>query len=574
MGGFLCRLSVTMDGGQKAVRTCGGVRETVKIHRMRGAKNMRKQRSAGRLTKRALATSVMAMLLCVVMLVGTTFAWFTDSVTSGVNTIIAGNLDVELDYYDTAAGDWKSVGADNDLFPLDTLWEPGHTEIVYLRIRNAGTLALRYAMLVTPVKETPGLRVDGNDLYLSEYLDFGWADVNTDENDALTPYDRTGARDAVTEWVKLGEALRNNDSDEALLPGASKCLALVVYMPETVGNEANYLTGTNAPTIELGVTLQATQKDSEDDSFGNDYDKDAEEEITVPKFDYDYENAGVLYTRNDAGEIIGAIVPGVMGKVPDGFFTNSIFDKLTTVEIQEGVTEIGDQAFNMCTAIKSLELPSTLKTVGYRAFHHLHALKSVNIPEGTVLEEGAFRASGLEEVTVNGGSIGAQAFYNCPNLKKVTVNCETVGNRAFASCNSLETVDLVGVKVIENNAFEKCSKLTTITIPESVVSLGVGLFSNAALKSAVVNAQCDTLPANMFFNCGNLQSLELSDTITKTEAYAVARDYNVTSCKVKAGTWKIGNKTFETDEHGYLPEAARKALFVRNSPVATYIPMP
>ena len=278
------------------------------------------------------------------------------------------------------------------------------------------------------------------------------------------------------------------------------------------------------------------------------------------------------YAFNGCGALASVSMPESLTKI--GIYAFNACSALTTASIPEGVTEIGEHTFNMCTAIKSLELPSTLKTVGYRAFHHLHALKSVNIPEGTVLEEGAFRASGLEEVTVNGGSVGAQAFYNCPNLKKVTVNCETVGNRAFASCNSLETVDLVGVKVIENNAFDKCSKLTTITIPESVVSLGVGLFSNAALKSAVVNAQCDTLPSNMFFNCGNLQSLELSDTITKIGSYAVARDYNVTSCKVKAGTWKIGNKTFETDEHGYLPEAARKALFVRNSPVATYIPMP
>ena len=517
---------------------------------------MRKQRSAGRLMKRALATSVMAMLLCVVMLVGTTFAWFTDTVTSGVNTIIAGNLDVELDYYDTAAGDWKSVGADNDLFPLDTLWEPGHTEIVYLRIRNAGTLALRYAMLVTPVKETPGLRVDGNDLYLSEYLDFGWADVNADENDALTPYDRTGARDAVTEWVKLGEALRSDNGDEALLPGASKCLALVVYMPETVGNEANYLTGTNAPTIELGVTLQATQKDSEDDSFGNDYDKDAEEEITVPKFDYDYENAGVLYTRNDAGEIIGAIVPGVMGKVPDGFFTNSIFDKLTTVEIQEGVTEIGDQAFNMCTAIKSLELPSTLKTVGYRAFHHLHALKSVNIPEGTVLEEGAFRASGLEEVTVNGGSIGAQAFYNCPNLKRVVINSEVIGAGAFAYDRKLTTLVLnEGLTTIGASAFQNCEGLKTLVIPSSVTSIGSRAFATCkAMASATL--KCKVTRADMFYSCLGLTTVVFSDDIKNIPGYMFGYSKQLTNVTVKAGTWQVNQKDYQTDANGKLPAAA------------------
>lgn len=92
-------------------------------------------------TKRALLTSVLAMLVCVALLIGSTFAWFTDSVTSGRNRIVAGNLDVELEYWDGTS--WQTVTENTNLFkPTEganaTLWEPGHTEYVQLRIRTRG----------------------------------------------------------------------------------------------------------------------------------------------------------------------------------------------------------------------------------------------------------------------------------------------------------------------------------------------------------------------------------------------------------------------------------------------------
>ena len=106
-------------------------------------------------TKRALVTSVLAMLVCAAMLIGSTFAWFTDSAASGKNKIVAGNLDVELEYAaefndEGTVKTWSPVDADVSLFSefekdgvTKNLWEPGHTEAVYLKVRNAGTLALK-----------------------------------------------------------------------------------------------------------------------------------------------------------------------------------------------------------------------------------------------------------------------------------------------------------------------------------------------------------------------------------------------------------------------------------------------
>ena len=226
-------------------------------------------------TKLALLHSTIALLLCCAMLVGTTFAWFTDSITSGVNRISAGNLDVELEYLDKN-GNWQDVTETTNVFAGDTLWEPGHTEVVYLKISNAGTLALKYQLGVNIVSEIPSVNVNGDPLILSEHIRFG---AEKDRNGKTAPWaDRTAAVAAVAD---ASTALSAGLSSSGVLYAANNCptggkteqyLAMVVYLPESVGNEANYTTGKNAPEIMLGITLVATQQVSESDSFGSDYD--------------------------------------------------------------------------------------------------------------------------------------------------------------------------------------------------------------------------------------------------------------------------------------------------------------
>lgn len=94
-------------------------------------------------TKRALILSLLSMLLCVSMLVGFTYAWFTDTATTGVNKILAGNLDVKL-MYSTDMQTWKEATEQTKLFDDNALWEPGYTQVVYLKVVNAGNLALKY----------------------------------------------------------------------------------------------------------------------------------------------------------------------------------------------------------------------------------------------------------------------------------------------------------------------------------------------------------------------------------------------------------------------------------------------
>ena len=224
-------------------------------------------------TRRALLTSVLSLILCVSMFVGTTFAWFTDTVTSGVNKIQSGNLDVELEYAFDPNGTYETVEGAGDLFVSAAggqkgLWEPGHTEVAYLKVTNKGTLALQYNLSVSAFKETVGKNAEDEDIKLSEILKFA-----ATEPSAAAPaaYTRETAQAAAKNGVKLNEYHKVNVS---LAAGASQYIALVVYMPETVGNEANYR-GTDIPTIEFAVTLLATQEVSESDSFGPDYDAEA-----------------------------------------------------------------------------------------------------------------------------------------------------------------------------------------------------------------------------------------------------------------------------------------------------------
>ena len=133
---------------------------------------MKKTRS----TKRALLMSVLAMVLCVSMLIGTTFAWFTDSVTSSNNRIQAGNLDIELYYQNDVTKDWTKVDEMTNIFKADTLWEPGHTEVIKLKIANEGSLALKYQLGVNIVSEVGSINAEGDPFKLSDYIYFGIVD--------------------------------------------------------------------------------------------------------------------------------------------------------------------------------------------------------------------------------------------------------------------------------------------------------------------------------------------------------------------------------------------------------------
>ena len=225
-------------------------------------------------TKRALLTSVMALVMCVVMLVGTTFAWFTDTASTAVNKIVAGNLDVELLMYKKITDesyDYVNISKDkNPIFGsdestvaqnnnLNTLWEPGKTQVAYLAIKNEGNLALKYKVALNVTNP-----VDGKDLYkVMQYAIVPDAKLDSAPVQGWT----TGSNVTVGQQPVSGEV--------SLAVGATHYFALLVHMDELAGN--NYQNG----KVEFDLTVYATQDTVESDSFSKDYDKNATYPVVV-----------------------------------------------------------------------------------------------------------------------------------------------------------------------------------------------------------------------------------------------------------------------------------------------------
>ena len=190
-------------------------------------------------TKRALISSALALLMCVAMLIGTTFAWFTDTASTAVNKIQAGNLDVALEM-STDGTTWESAEGKTLTFKTKDnraadkiLWEPGCTyELPQLRVVNKGNLALKYKIQITGIQ---------GDAKLNEVIDWtiNDADINLTE----------------------GHLTAGQTGDAFTIKG---------HMQDTANNDYQNL------TIDgIGITVYATQDTVENDSIGNTYDKDA-----------------------------------------------------------------------------------------------------------------------------------------------------------------------------------------------------------------------------------------------------------------------------------------------------------
>ena len=226
-------------------------------------------------TKRALLSSVLAMILCLGLLIGTTFAWFTDSVTSSGNKIKAGTLDVDL-LMGTAVNTYTSIADKNAAIfganslvaqnnPADTLWEPGKTQIVYLAVENKGNLDLKYNIALNVVD---GGLIGSLEYAIIDGAKYGDIDVNNVNSwAALKANAQTGDVVAGTTVAAPNGAITVAEKIEYF--------ALAVHMKEDADNKYQ------GKDITIDVTVLATQLASEYDSFGNQYDANAKYDVDI-----------------------------------------------------------------------------------------------------------------------------------------------------------------------------------------------------------------------------------------------------------------------------------------------------
>lgn len=239
-----------------------------------------------------LRSALMLVLALVIIgsVTGGTIAWFTDTVEATDNVIQSGNLDMVVEYKTKWEDDWATLEEDTKLFNEEALYEPGYTEVVFLRIANAGNLAFKYDLAIAVEDTVISQSVLGNDIKLSEHMEMGiytLDEYNDGFNyaDLLMPVmfaDRDTTLSNVT-MTSLKEKAGDNtvtlSTNTPCLPAPSDensmVVALVLHMPTTVGNEANHRTDKVAPQMSLGLKAVATQYTHEEDAFDNQYDKDA-----------------------------------------------------------------------------------------------------------------------------------------------------------------------------------------------------------------------------------------------------------------------------------------------------------
>lgn len=207
-------------------------------------------------TKKALLGSLLSLVICVSMLIGTTFAWFTDSVTNSNNIVKSGTLDVEMFWKDaTASGAQQTYkdASEGAMFNYNK-WEPGYVEAKNIKINNAGTLALKYILNIV---------ANGQVSKLADVIDVYYANSElTLASRDLSAMTKVGTLNQV-----ISGALPSVSGD--LTAGETDFITVALKMQETAGNDYQNL----AIGTDFSIKLFATQLASEKDSFGNDYDK-------------------------------------------------------------------------------------------------------------------------------------------------------------------------------------------------------------------------------------------------------------------------------------------------------------
>ena len=190
---------------------------------------------------------------------------------------------------------------------------------------------------------------------------------------------------------------------------------------------------------------------------------------------------------------------------------------LTSLTLPSGVTEIGDYAFFRCSGLTSLTLPSGVTKIGGNAFYGCSGLTSLTLPSSvTWIGDSAFLGcSGLTSLTIPSGvtEIGGKAFYGCSGLTSLTLpsGVTEIGNWAFYGCSGLTSLTLPsGVTEIGGNAFLGCSGLTSLTLPSGVTWIG----------------------DSAFWGCSGLTSLTLPSGVTWIGDYAFQYCCDLTSIYV------------------------------------------
>lgn len=259
--------------------------------------------------------------------------------------------------------------------------------------------------------------------------------------------------------------------------------------------------------------------------------------------------------------------------------TDSVFENctaLTSITIPDSVTEIQLDAFRGCTALANVTLPANVATIGDTAFISCHSLTSITLPSGLrSIGSKAFRdCKALTSIVVPNGVeyIGGSVFQECIALTEITIpfvgekadetGARNMGHIFYEIPASLKNVVVTGGNTIADNAFKNMNAIVSVTLPDSITSIGASAFYGcSSLSSIKMSNQVKTINATAFKDCSSLLSITLPTTLTGIgdkafeNCYKLSEVYNLS----KSLTVVKGD-----DSHGFVAKNA-KAVHLSSS---------
>lgn len=426
-------------------------------------------------TKRALLASILSVVLCVAMLVGSTFAWFTDSVTSGKNIIQAGNLDISATYQDVdmTAGrvtytidgfdrvpdgtvkfsaDTTDINESNAIIS-ENLWEPGAVGAKLITVKNEGSLAAKIKL---------SFAVEDGGLQNALWFDF----VQVNDNGTV-----------VGQFTEREMSTLTAVANAVELPLASKgevSFILLYGMKEEAGNE--YM----GKSFSADVTILATQDTVEEDSFGDDYDKDAFYADVTVKNETELKDA--IKDAED-GDVIA--VAGNM-ELTDTLSINKdiTLDGMGTGVISEKPVYIGTE--NTVT-IRNMTFTAPTNTNNNASSLYANSFKGKLVLENVEFVD--FQWEGIQITPVAGAEIVVNNCYFSNSKTMAESGIET--KRYFHVEVTDGSTDINDIKVtLTNNTFNN--------VRQSTKSAGTGYFSDSAVTICGVPKENLTCEGNIF----------------------------------------------------------------------------